>query len=168
MSIIQFVSLKKGHIMGRSRHPAKHRIYIAGFSVVLIAMLALYAAGNVFFSPISNMSRNWNVTFPHGAYVTFHKEDIGFQGDGTRFTTITLLRFSNVENTVLDTDDYSAPSEEDFDTINSVEKELQIPSSLNMDASHHYQAKRIYNHGGTLLIIGDSNQRQFYCYEFLQ
>ncbi|OZG63036.1 hypothetical protein BLEM_0301 [Bifidobacterium lemurum] len=154
--------------MGRSRHPAKHRIYIAGFSVVLIAMLALYAAGNVFFSPISNMSRNWNVTFPHGAYVTFHKEDIGFQGDGTRFTTITLLRFSNVENTVLDTDDYSAPSEEDFDTINSVEKELQIPSSLNMDASHHYQAKRIYNHGGTLLIIGDSNQRQFYCYEFLQ
>ena len=115
------------------------------------------------YSPVSNLSQTFSISFSEDARAIVSKDEESFHGDGYRYVKVAADP-EQVDGTILDGRDYSSGQlpQENIRIIKEADATLRLNLGTQLDALYDRPHKEITNEGGTLIIIHDADSSEWH------
>ena len=133
---------------------------------LVLAVVALYAAGDLYFSTERAIQVNWGISVPTGLREVEHQEEQSFHGDGYRFTVFDVENSTKLEGTFFDVSQMSDSqlTSDQIELVSAVTGEFRPENNLAVPQPGLWRTEKSVD-DNRLLCLFDSASNRFYIYE---
>lgn len=133
---------------------------------LVLGVVALYIAGNAYFSTGRALQGNWGISVPDGLREIEHAEEESFHGDGYRFTVFEVEDSSQLAGTFFDVGHMSTAelTSDQMGLVAAITGVHRPTNYLVVPQAGLLKAERI-RYDNELLSIYDAATNRFYVYE---